>query len=105
EVLPNDDELAARVEVDDVTGDHSCIDDFADDTGLARPGAVIPHVNLLRADRDLPPVPLEDVRDAHEPRYELRLRVLVHVRRRSELLDAAFVENSQSIAHRERLFL
>ncbi len=62
-------------------------------------------MNLLGADRDPPPVAVEHVRDADETGYELRLRMLVHLRGRAELLDASIVEDGHPVAHRERLFL
>src|ERR1700693_2323196 len=51
EVLPDDDELAAGVEVDDVAGDHSRVDDVADDSGLALAAECLGHVDLLGTDR------------------------------------------------------
>ena len=50
EVLADDDELAAGVEVDDVAGDHPELDDFTHDSGLAVPIVVVVHPNLFRPD-------------------------------------------------------
>src|SRR5262249_26314399 len=50
-------------------------------------------------------VPLEHVRDADETGYELRLRALVDLRRRADLLDPALVEDRKAVAHRKRLLL
>src|SRR5579884_100077 len=63
EVLPDDDELAARIEVDEIARDHADVDDLAHGPGLAGP-ALVAHPDLLRADREAPPVALEDVGDA-----------------------------------------
>ncbi len=48
---------------------------------------------------------LEQVRRADEPRDEGRRRVLVHLRRRADLLDPPLVEDGDAVAHRQRLFL
>src|SRR4051794_20509314 len=91
EVLPDHDELPAGVEVDEVPRDHADVDDLAHHSGLAFAAVVVAHVDLLGTDRDAPGIPLEDVRDADEACDELRLRVLVDVGRRSDLLDASLV--------------
>src|SRR5205085_104275 len=96
----------ARVEVDEISGDHPHVDDLADDAGLSvRSAVVVEEIDLLRADRDAPPAALEHIRHTDEAGDELRLRMLVHVRRRADLLDAPFVEHGHAVAHRERLFL
>ncbi len=51
------------------------------------------------------PVALEDVRHADETRDELRRRVLVDLGRRADLLDPSLVEDRETVAHRQRLFL
>src|SRR6476620_1019193 len=105
EVLTDDDELAAGIEVDYVAGDHPDVDDLANGTRLAFSAAFVRHPNLLRPDREAPAVALEDVRDADESRDELRLRMLVDVRRRTDLFDPPLVEDGEPVAHRERLLL
>ena len=62
-------------------------------------------MDLLRPDREAAAVALEHVRDADEAGDELGLRLLVHLRRRADLLDPALVEHGDAVAHRERLFL
>src|SRR5439155_3952054 len=57
EVLADDDELAAVVEVDDVPGEHACVDDVANPSGggvlvVAARAAVRGHPDLLRPDRE-----------------------------------------------------
>src|SRR5436305_1002376 len=79
------------------------VDVAARDSGFAIPAVVVAHVDLRRADRDAPGISLEDVRDADEAGDELGLRMLVDVGRRSDLLDASFVEDREAVAHRERL--
>ena len=77
----------------------------ADRARLALPRLEREQADLLRADGERPPVPLEDVGRADEPRDERRRRMLVHLRRRADLLDPPVVEDGDPIAHRERLFL
>src|SRR6059036_2465197 len=65
EVLADDDELAAVVEVDDVAGEHACVDDVADPSGggvlvVAARAAVVAHPDLLRPDRERAAGALED---------------------------------------------
>src|SRR4051794_11528503 len=86
EVLPDDDELAAGVQVDDVAGDHPDVDDVADHSRLALAADALDHVDLLRTNRESPAVALEHVRDADEPGDELGRRMLVHVGRAADLL-------------------
>src|SRR5260221_124440 len=105
EVLADDDELAAGIEIDDVTRDHPDVDDVADDAGLALTAELLGHMDLLRTDREAPAAPLEHVRDADEAGDELRLRMLVDVGGTSDLLDPALVEDGHAVAHRQRLFL
>src|SRR5262249_9894020 len=105
EVLPDDRQLPAGVEVDDVACDHSDVEHLAHGSGLAVARAFVDHPNLLRPDREAPAVADEYVRDADEARDELRLRPLVDRRRRADLLDAALVEDGEAVAHRERLLL
>src|SRR3954452_13585054 len=105
EVLPDDDELPAGVEVDEVPRDHAHVDDLAHDPGLAFTAVVLAHVDLLGTDRDAPGIPFEDVRDTDEAGDELGLWMLVDVGRRTDLLDAPLVEDGEAVAHRERLFL
>src|SRR4051812_584481 len=88
EVLPDDDELPAGVEVDEVSRDHADVDDLAHHSGLAFTAVVVAHVDLLGTNRDAPGIPFENVRDAHKACDELGLRMLVDVGRRTDLLDA-----------------
>src|SRR5581483_7173893 len=81
EVLADDDELPAGIEVDDVARDHADVDDLPDRSGLAV--SAIAHPDLLGPDRDAFPLTLDDVRDTDEARDELRLRMLVHLCRRA----------------------
>ena len=62
-------------------------------------------VDLLRSDRVTPSVPFDDVRHADEAGDEFALGVLVHLRRRPDLLDPALVEDCDAIGHRQRLLL
>src|SRR5215469_8031845 len=71
EVLPDDDELAAGVEVDDVARDHADVDDLPHRSGLPAAAALVRHSDLLRPDRDATAVALDDVRDTHEAGDEL----------------------------------
>src|SRR5262249_56072476 len=80
EVLANDDEVAARIEVDDVARDHADVDDLAHRAGLPFSGVVVDHPDLLRPDREAPAVSLEHVRDADETGDQPGLRALVHLR-------------------------
>src|SRR3954467_14839612 len=114
EVLSNDHQLSTLVEVDRVARDHSDVVDGADAPALGiGPGlgrfVLFEHADLLRTDREASrvpvPRPLEHVRDADEARYELGLRMLVDLGRRSDLLDLAVVEDREPVAHRQRLLL
>src|SRR2546423_6737058 len=76
EVLPDDLEHAAALELDGVTGDHAGVDDVADLTALLgdsrlRRLVLGVHADLLGPDRDLPPTALEHVRDPDEAGDEL----------------------------------
>src|SRR6266576_2327124 len=105
EVLPYHSELAPRVELDDVSGEHAHVDDVADAAELAAAGFVEVHPDLLRSDRELSAVPLEHVRDTDEAGDELGCGTLVDLGRRTDLLDPALVEHCEAVAHRERLLL
>ena len=72
---------------------------------VRRRRAVGEHADLLRPHGVPPAVPLDDVRDPDEPCDELALGVLVDLRRRPQLLDAAAVEDGDPVAHRQCLFL
>src|SRR2546426_12343695 len=61
EVLSDHGELAPGVELDDVPREHADVNDVANAPGLAVPGLVEMHPDLLRTDGELPPVPLEHV--------------------------------------------
>src|ERR671931_1601389 len=110
EVLPDDLELTATVELDDVASHHPGVDDFPDPARLgvlaaARPGSGFGHMNLLGPDGEAPSAPLDHVRDADEARDECVRGVLVHLRGRADLLDASLVEDGETVAHRQRLVL
>ena len=60
---------------------------------------------LFRPHRDLVAIALDQVRDADEPRDEGRPRPLVHLDRRSGLLDPAVMHHRDAVAHRQRFFL
>src|SRR5262249_46087400 len=70
QVLPDDDELAAAVEVDHVPGHHPDVDDLTHGSGFADSAVLVGHPDLLRSDREVPALALEDVRDADEARDE-----------------------------------
>src|SRR6266566_2857133 len=100
EVLADDDELAAAVEVDDV----------ADPAGgcvlvVTACAAVVGHADLLRPDGERAAGAMENVRGSDEAGDEGVLRTFVDRRRRSDLLDLAFVEDREAVAHRQRLLL
>src|SRR6266566_9167176 len=110
EVLTDDDELAAVVEIDDVPGEHARVDDVADPAGggvlvVTTRAAVVGHADLLRPDRERAAGALENVRGSDEAGDEGVLRTFVDRRRRADLLDLAFVEDREAIAHRQRLLL
>src|SRR5262249_49865041 len=67
--------------------------------------AVGQQVDLLRADREMTPVALEQVGHADEAGHEVAGGLLVDLDRRAPLLDAALVEHGQAGAHGQRLFL
>src|SRR6266568_3982697 len=97
EVLPDDLQLPAAVELDDVAGHHPGVDDVPDAAGLGvRAGLCsrsgFGHADLLGTDGEAPAAALDHVRDADEPRHERVRRVLVHLGRRADLLDPAAVE-------------
>src|SRR5712692_6779821 len=78
-VLPGDDQLAAGVQGDRVPSRDPDVDDVLDGPGLGvesgrRLLAGLQHADLLRADRHVPAVALDDVRDADEPGHEVRGR-------------------------------
>src|SRR5262249_27195202 len=71
EVLLDDDELAAVIEVDDVTGEHPRVDDVSDPAGGGVPvvtarAALERHADLLRPYGEDPPAAVQDVRRADE---------------------------------------
>src|SRR5262249_22910810 len=110
EVLPDDLELPAAVELDEEAGHHPGVDDVADAAGLGvhawlRRRARAAQMDLLGPDRVALAVALELVRDADEVGHEGALRPLVDLGRRPELLDPALVEDGEAVAHRERLVL
>src|SRR5215831_20523721 len=91
-VLPGDHELASRIKIDDVTGQHPDIDDIADPPGLyARARwwllALRQEPDLLRAYRHMPAVTLDQVRDPGEPGDRTGLRPIVDVQGRADLLN------------------
>src|SRR5437762_6774799 len=96
EVLPNDHELAAVVEVDDVTGEHSGVDDVEDPanrcTLVVAPGAAVDRqADLLRPHREGAPAAGQDVRRPDEACDERVVGPLVDGLRRTDLLDPALV--------------
>src|SRR5689334_5003703 len=114
EVLSDHHQRSTFVELDRVARDHADVDDVADLPGLglgAGLGRVVlgKQADLLRTDREAAgrsvPGSLEEVRDTHEPGHELGLWMLVHVGGRADLLDLALVEDSETVAHRQRLLL
>src|SRR5215470_13789474 len=59
EVLPDDHELAAGVEIDDEARDHADVDDLAHGPGLSFARPVVAHPNLFRPDGDAPAIALQ----------------------------------------------
>src|SRR2546430_980722 len=97
-VLAVDDAARLLLErVRDVARDHPDVDALAHGPGLSFARMLVAHPDLLRPDRDAPAVALDDVRDADKAGDELRLRVLVDVRRRTDLLDPAIVEDGEPV--------
>src|SRR5919108_5284672 len=110
EILADDLELAALVQLDDVAGHHPGVDDIPNVAGLgvrvaARSGPGFSHVDLLRPDGEAPAGTLDYVRDAHEPGDERVGWPLIDLGRAAELLDPATVEDGQAVAHRQRFVL
>src|SRR5262249_32666905 len=110
QVLAYRGEPAARLQGDLVAGEHAEVDDLLDAAALdmaavGRLLAVGQQVDLLRADREMTPVALEQVGHADEAGHEVAGGLLVDLDRRAPLLDAAPVEHGQAVAHGQRLFL
>src|SRR6266511_2666290 len=110
EVLPHHHQLAGGFEVDHIAGHRAEVDDLADHaaldvrTGLGLLG-VVQDADLLRADGDVPAVPLDQVGDADEPGDEVAGGSLVDLDRRADLLDAPIPQDRDPVAHGERLLL
>ncbi len=118
EVLLGDDQLAAQLELHDVSRVGPDVDDLADgspDRGLVvcdlcirigQPDLLGPDgEDAVLADDGARRLPGQQVAGPDEPGDEGRGRVLVDVGRRADLLDPAAVEDRQAVAHGERLFL
>jgi len=87
-----------------------CVHPEVDDLGersaeLRRALRRRPDVHMLRADGDASTVEVHHVQRADEVCDELGGRLLVHLARRAELLDAAAVHDGDPVAHREGLVL
>src|SRR6266540_1970055 len=110
EVLPHHHQLAGGFEVDHIAGHRAEVDVLADHaaldvrTGLGLLG-VVQDADLLRADGDVPAVPLDQVGDADEPGDEVAGGSLVDLDRRADLLDAPIPQDRDPVAHGERLLL
>src|SRR5471032_722831 len=100
-VLADDRQLLAGIGVDEVTRERADEDDVRDHPGFAAPV----ERDAFGPNADAPPVALDDVRRADEPGDELCCGALVDLARRSDLLDAALVEDGDVVAHRQRFFL
>src|SRR5262245_10987010 len=107
EVLADDLEVAALIQLDDEARDHPDVRDVADesllDSEAVRALGLREDADLLGSDREALTVPLHDVRYAHEAGDELVGRVLVNVCGGPDLLDAAVAEHGQAVAHGQRL--
>src|SRR6516165_1064217 len=92
------------------SGDHAEVDDVVHRARLGTEAfrwsfALDEEADLLGAHRDLLTVPLEEVRDADEPGYELVGRSLVDPERCVHLLDPSLAHHGDPVAHGERLLL
>src|SRR5215471_14556453 len=110
QVLAHRGDLATCLQDDLVAGKHAEVDDLFDAAALdvaalRRLLAVGQQMDLLRADREMPPVAFQQVGHADEAGHELAGGPFVDLDRRAQLLDAALVEHGQAVAHGKRLFL
>src|SRR5436190_17428489 len=97
EVLADDQDLSAGVEVHEIPGDHPGVSYVADHAALGVQSrsviGALEQPDLLRAHGDPGAVALEEIRCADEPGNEVIGGLLVDLRRERDLLDAPVVED------------
>src|SRR5919204_144934 len=89
QVLLQRNELPSALELYEIAGDGTQVDRRTHEAGLSLSGVRGEDADFLRAHGKDPAVSREHVRGADEPGDELRPRMLVHLRRRADLLDLA----------------
>src|SRR5262249_61831098 len=88
-------------------GPHEVAGDRPDEDDVVGGGgrAAVPERDALGPDAVATSVAIDDVRRPDEARDELACRAVVHLDRPADLLDPAFVEDRDPVAHRQGLLL